>query len=75
MVEKYSGIIPPGSIWYRLNKDESLALMRHQGMLENMSPEQIGAVDSADIQAEKGKVIELEQMLQNAGLKIITLHD
>jgi len=75
MVEKYRGVVPPGSIWFRLNRDESMALMQHQGMLEKMTPEQIMALDSADIQAAKGKVAELEQMLKDAGLKIVTLYD
>ena len=40
-----------------------------------MTPEQIELVDSADIQAAKGKVEELEKMITDAGLKIVTLFD
>jgi len=75
MVEKYRGAVPPGSIWFRLDRDESIALMRHQGILGDMTSEQIATVDSADIQAAKGEVTELEQMLKDAGLKIVTLYD
>lgn len=75
MVEKFRGILPPGSIWYKLNRDESLVLMKHRGVLANMSPEQIQLEDSAEIQAPKGKVLEFEQMLKDAGLEIITLYD
>jgi hypothetical protein len=75
MVEKYKGVIPPGSIWYSLNREESLALLSHRGELDKMSPEQIASVDSSDIQAVKGKTKELENMLIQAGLSIITLYD
>jgi hypothetical protein len=75
MVEKFRGLIPPGSIWYRLGRDESLVLLGHQGMLDDMSPEQIEAVDSVDIQVAKGKVTDLEQILNDVGLEIITLYD
>lgn len=40
-----------------------------------MTPEQVQSVDSADIQAVKGQVDQLEQMLKDAGLSIITLFD
>lgn len=75
MVDKYLGAIPPGSIWYRLDRNEALALLKHKGELDSMTPEQIQEVDSADIQAVKGKVDQLEQMLKDAGLSIITLFD
>lgn len=75
MVEKYRGVLPPGSVWFRLSKDEALALLRHQGELEKMTPEQVSTVDSAEIQAVPGKVSELEEMLQKAGLSVVTLHD
>ena len=74
-MEKYRGLFPPGSIWFKLNRDEVLALLKQQGQLEKMTPEEIGLVDSADIMAEKGKVEELEKMMTEAGLKIITLFD
>jgi len=75
MVEKYKGLIPPGSIWFRLNRDDALALLAHKGDLVDMTPEQIESIDSADIQAIKGQVDELEQMFKYAGLDIITLFD
>ena len=75
MVDKYRGAIPLGSIWFSLNRAEALALLKHQGELQKMTPEQIELVDSADIQAAKGKVEELEKMITDAGLKIVTLFD
>lgn len=73
MVEKFRGILPPGSIWYKLSKDEAIALMQRDGTWENLTPEQKETVDSAEIQLFKGKSAELEQKLKDTGLKIVTL--
>jgi hypothetical protein len=75
MVEKFRGIIPPGSIWYRLNRDETIALLKHQGEFDNLAPDKQETLDSSDIQAIPDEVEELEQLLTNAGLKIVTLHN
>lgn len=75
MVEKYRGAIPPNSIWYKLNGDESLALLRHNGEIAKMTPEQISTIESSDIQAIRGQIDELEKMLKEAGLNIVTLFD
>jgi hypothetical protein len=75
MVEKYRGITPPDSIYFKLNRNESIALLKYQGILEDLSSEQIATLESSEIQAFKGKASEIERMLTNAGLKIITLYD
>jgi len=75
MVEKYRGIIPPDSIYFKLSREECIALLKYQGILRNLSLEQIKTLDSSEIQAFKGKVTRIEEMLKNAGLKIITLYD
>lgn len=73
MVEKFKGFLPPGSIWYKLTRDETIALMQHEGTWENMTSEQREALDSSEIQLFKGKSAELEQKLKDAGLNIVTL--
>jgi hypothetical protein len=75
MVEKYRGIIPPDSIYFKLSRDECITLLKYQGILQTLSSEQIATLESSEIQAFKGKVTEIEKMLKNAGLKIITLYD
>jgi len=75
MVEKYRGAIPPNSIWYKLSRDESLALLKHNGEIAKMTPEQISTIESSDIQAIRGQVDDLEKMLKEAGLNIVTLFD
>lgn len=73
MVEKFKGILPPGSIWYKLTRDETIAFMQHEGLWENMTPEEREFLHSAEIQLEKGKSTELEQKLKDAGLSIVPL--
>ncbi len=75
MVEKYRGIMPPGSIWYHLDSQETRTLLKHLGMLRGSIPEEVSEIGPAEIQAARGKTEELEQVLREAGLKIITLYD
>jgi len=74
MVEKFIGILPPGSIWYKLTREETIALLQHEGTWEDMTKEQRNNLDSSEIQLTKGKALEMEQKLKDAGLKIITLY-
>ena len=75
MVEKYRGFIPANSIWYKLDKQETITLLKHQGEFENLTLEEQKGVDSAEIQGIPGKIEEVEQTLINAGLNIVTLYD
>jgi len=76
MVEKYKGILPPGSIWYSLNREEAIVLLLRPDLLKNMSHEIITAIGSAsDLQADNGKISKLEQAFKDAGLIIATLYD
>lgn len=75
MVEKYKGIMPPGSIWYRFNREEALVLLVLQGELENISLEEIIAFNSADAQIPLEQIPEFEEILTDIGFRIITLHD
>lgn len=75
MVEKYRGITPPGSIWYRLTREESIVLIVKQGLYKNLTPDQRSSLNSSEILAEKGKASEVEKLLTDSGLKIITLFD
>lgn len=52
MVEKYREIIPRGSIWFSLSRKETIALLEHQGELENMSSSQIDSINGSDLQGE-----------------------
>lgn len=73
MAEKYRGILPPNSTWFSLNREETIILMRHQGMLEKMTPRQVSSLDSTDIHVFEERVAEFEQILKDAGLTIVTL--
>ena len=75
MAEKFKGLMPPNSIWFRLSREESIALLKFQGKFDDFSPEEKSALDSSDIQALPGRVSELEELLVNAGINIITLFD
>jgi len=68
VVDKYRGLLPPGSTWYRLTRDETITFAENRGM--RMTPEQRSRLGSSEIQAFKGKEGEMEQALQKAGLII-----
>ena len=77
MVEKFRGAFPAKSIWYRLTRDEALAFVRCHKDIEALLPKQpkLEDVDSIDIQAFPGKTEEIETLLKQAGLNIVTLFD
>ena len=74
MVEKYRGILPPGSVWYSLTKEEAIVLLQHKGEWEKMTPEKKSIFNCVEIYAEKGKTVELERILTNAGLTVTPLY-
>jgi len=77
MVEKYSGVLPVRSIWYRLTRDEALALVKFDPDFQTQLPTDrpLSELDSIDIQAFPGKTADIEKLLQAAGLNIVTLFD
>lgn len=75
MAEKYRGILPPGSIWYRLTRAESIAYLQLMGLWSELTPEQQVGIEDSDIQALPGKAEEIESLLTQAGLTVRTLFD
>jgi len=75
MVEKFRGLIPPGSIWYRFTREEAVTFLQHTGHYDDMTPQQRRELDSIDLQALPGKTEDIERQISEAGLNIVTLHD
>lgn len=75
MVEKFRGILPAHSIWYRLTRDEALAFLSCHKDKAALLPANLADLDSIDIQALSGKTEDIEKLLQEAGLPIVTLFD
>lgn len=75
MVEKFSGIIPLGSIWYRFSREEAITFLQHTGHYERMTPQHRKELNSIDLQALLGKTEDIEQQISEVGLNIVTLHD
>ena len=75
MVEKYRGILPPGSIWYSFSREEAETFLKHTGRYTDMTPEQRRDFDSVDLQALPGKAREIEEQISRAGLNMVTLYD
>lgn len=75
MAEKYRGLIPSGSIWYKLSRDETIALLQCQGEWDSMSAERRATLEDADIQGHPGKIESLERLLAQAGINVTTLFD
>jgi hypothetical protein len=77
MTEKYLGLIPKGSIWFRLTGDEARILV-HQNpefMAQLPADKPLEELDSIEIQAFPGKCKDIEDLLTKAGLTIVTLFD
>ena len=75
MVEKYIGLVPPGSVWYKLNRDEATAFLQKEGSWSSLTPEQQADIKDLDIQALPGKTEAFELLIKEAGLNITTLFD
>ncbi len=77
MVEKYRGVLPKGSIWFHLTGDEARALIATHPDLQAQLPtdKPLADIEDVDIQALPGTTADIEKLLTEAGLKIITLHD
>ena len=77
MVEKYKGVLPPGSIWFHLTGDEARALIEVHPDIKTQLPtdKQLAEIDDVDIQALPAKTEDIEKLLHAAGLNIVTLFD
>ena len=75
MVDKYRGVIPEKSIWYHLSRPETMKLLNHRGSLAGVTSEEISKSGTLEIPAPPEKIEELETVLKDAGLHIVTLFD
>lgn len=76
MVEKYKGILPPGSIWFHFTGDEARAFVKtHPNIAAELPIDKpIDEIEDSEIQAVPGQVEIIETLIQEAGLTIKTLY-
>jgi len=77
MAEKYRGFLPPDSIWFHLNREETKTLIESNPEIKALLPtnKTLAELDDADIQSLPEQAEDIEKLLQEAGIKIITLYD
>jgi len=77
MVEKYRGVLPKGSIWFHLTGDEARALITSHPDIKAQLPtdKPLADIGDVDIQALPGTTADIEKLLTEAGLNIVTLQD
>lgn len=77
MAEKYRGFLPPDSIWFHLNREEARTLIENNPEIKALIPSDktLAELNDADIQSLPGQTEDIEKLLQEAGIKIITLYD
>lgn len=77
MVEKFRGVLPDKSIWYRFTRDEALRFVGAHKEIEALLPKSppLEDLDSVDLQAFPGKTEAIEKLIKEAGLPVVTLFD
>ena len=74
MVDKYRGIMPKGSIWYRFSREEMIAFLKDStDLVPKDTVIDYSLLESGDMQAIN--VEGMESAIAKAKLNIVTLFD
>ena len=81
MAEKYREILPPDSIWFHLNREETMNFIDEVAKQEPKSKEQLPAdkllleSKGMEIQTFPGNIDSIEEIMKKAEIEIKTFFD